>query len=327
MSHDEINRRAREMRAGLDSFYREIEKVIVGQRAMVDRLLLGLLTGGHVLIEGVPGLAKTLAVRTMAQGLRLDFHRIQFTPDLLPADVVGTQIYNPRSGEFTIKKGPVFANLVLADEINRAPAKVQSALLEAMQEKQVTIGDHTYVLEEPFLVLATQNPIEQEGTYPLPEAQVDRFMLKLKIDYPNKEEELAILDRMGAVEGHVMAQPVMDPADIARLRHAVDEVYMDEKIKRYVVDVVYATRKPGEYQLDIGPYVQYGASPRATIFLARAARANALLEGRGYVTPQDVKSVAPDILRHRIIVTYEAEAEDIHAEQLLQTILDNLKVP
>jgi MoxR-like ATPase len=327
MSHEDINRRAREIRASLDPFYREIEKVIVGQRAMVDRLLLGLLTGGHILIEGVPGLAKTLAVRTMAQGLRLNFHRIQFTPDLLPADVVGTQIYNPRSGEFTIKKGPVFANLVLADEINRAPAKVQSALLEAMQEKQVTIGDHTYLLEEPFLVMATQNPIEQEGTYPLPEAQVDRFMLKLKIDYPNREEEFAILERMGAVESHVAAQPVMGPEDIARLRQAVDDIYMDEKIKRYVVDVVYATRKPGEYQLDIAPYVQYGASPRATIFLARAARANALLDGRGYVTPQDVKSVAPDILRHRIIVTYEAEAEDIHSEQLLQTILDNLKVP
>jgi MoxR-like ATPase len=327
MSHEEINRRARDIRASLDPFYREIEKVIVGQRAMVDRLLLGLLTGGHILIEGVPGLAKTLAVRTMAQGLRLNFHRIQFTPDLLPADVVGTQIYNPRSGEFTIKKGPVFANLVLADEINRAPAKVQSALLEAMQEKQVTIGDHTYLLEEPFLVMATQNPIEQEGTYPLPEAQVDRFMLKLKIDYPNREEEFAILERMGAVESHVAAQPVMGPEDITRVRQAVDDIYMDEKIKRYVVDVVYSTRKPGEYQLDIAPYVQYGASPRATIFLARAARANALLDGRGYVTPQDVKSVAPDILRHRIIVTYEAEAEDIHSEQLLQTILDNLKVP
>jgi MoxR-like ATPase len=327
MSHEEINRRAQEIRASLDPFYREIERVIVGQRAMIDRLLLGLLTGGHILIEGVPGLAKTLAVRTMAQCLRLNFHRIQFTPDLLPADVVGTQIYNPRSGEFTIKKGPVFANLLLADEINRAPAKVQSALLEAMQEKQVTIGDNTYLLEEPFLVMATQNPIEQEGTYPLPEAQVDRFMLKLKIDYPNKEEEFAILERMGAVETHVAAQPVMGPEDVGRLRRAVDEIYMDVKIKRYIVDVVYATRKPGEYQLDIGPYVQYGASPRATIFLARAARANALIEGRGYVTPQDVKSVAPDVLRHRIIVTYEAEAEDIHAEQLLQTILDNLKVP
>jgi MoxR-like ATPase len=289
--------------------------------------MLGLLTGGHVLIEGVPGLAKTLAVRTLAQGLRLRFQRIQFTPDLLPADVIGTQIYNPRTGDFTIKKGPVFANLVLADEINRAPAKVQSALLEAMQEKQVTIGENSYLLEDPFLVLATQNPIEQEGTYPLPEAQVDRFMLKLKIDYPNKAEELQILDRMVAVEPKVSAHPVLTPEDVARFRQAVDDIYMDEKIKRYVVDIVYATRKPAEYQLDIAPYVQYGASPRATIFLARAARANALLEGRGYVTPQDVKSVAPDVLRHRIIVTYEAEAEDVHAEQLLQTILDNLKVP
>jgi MoxR-like ATPase len=327
MTHDEINRRVKEIRSELDPFYREIEKVIIGQKLMIDRLMLGLLTGGHILIEGVPGLAKTLAVRTLAQGLRLNFHRIQFTPDLLPADVIGTQIYNPRTGEFTIKKGPVFANLVLADEINRAPAKVQSALLEAMQEKQVTIGDNTYALDQPFLVLATQNPIEQEGTYPLPEAQVDRFMLKLKIDYPTKEEELAILERMVAVESGVAAQPVLAPDDIHRFRQAVDSIYMDDKIKRYVVDIVYATRRPADYGLEIAAYVQYGASPRATIFLARAARAHALLEGRGYVTPQDVKSVAPDILRHRIIVTYEAEAEDIHTEQLLQTILDQLKVP
>jgi MoxR-like ATPase len=327
MTLDEINRRVKEIRSELDPFYREIEKVIIGQRLMIERLLLGLLTGGHILIEGVPGLAKTLAVRTLAQGLRLNFHRIQFTPDLLPADVIGTQIYNPRTGEFSIKKGPIFANLVLADEINRAPAKVQSALLEAMQEKQVTIGDNTYALDQPFLVLATQNPIEQEGTYPLPEAQVDRFMLKLKIDYPTKEEELAILERMVAVESAVTAQPVLTPADIHRFRKAVDNIYMDDKIKRYIVDIVYATRRPADYELEIAPFVQYGASPRATIFLARAARAHALLEGRGYVTPQDVKSVGPDILRHRIIVTYEAEAEDIHTEQLLQTILDHLKVP
>jgi MoxR-like ATPase len=327
MTLDEINRRVKEIRSELDPFYREIEKVIIGQRLMIERLLLGLLTGGHILIEGVPGLAKTLAVRTLAQGLRLNFHRIQFTPDLLPADVIGTQIYNPRTGEFTIKKGPIFANLVLADEINRAPAKVQSALLEAMQEKQVTIGDNTYALDQPFLVLATQNPIEQEGTYPLPEAQVDRFMLKLKIDYPTREEELAILERMVAVESAVAAQPVLTPADIHRFRQAVDNIYMDDKIKRYIVDIVYATRRPADYELEIAPFVQYGASPRATIFLARAARAHALLEGRGYVTPQDVKSVGPDILRHRIIVTYEAEAEDIHTEQLLQTILDHLKVP
>src|SRR5437763_2087228 len=266
MSSDasEINRHALEMRARLDPLYKEIEKVIIGQRGMVDRLLIGLLTAGHVLLEGVPGLAKTLAVRTLAQGLRLSFHRIQFTPDLLPADVIGTQIYNPRTGEFSIKRGPVFANLVLADEINRAPAKVQSALLEAMQEKQVTIGDASYPLEQPFLVLATQNPIEQEGTYPLPEAQVDRFMLKVKLTYPNKDEELAILNRMAAVEATTSIEPVLSAADIFELRRAIDQIHIDDKVKRYIVDIVHATRTPAEYGLDIGPYVQYGASPRAT---------------------------------------------------------------
>ena len=323
----EVNRLVQELRAGLEPFYREIEKVIIGQRAMLDRLMLGLLAGGHILLEGVPGLAKTLAVRTLARGLRLTFRRIQFTPDLLPADVIGTQIYNPRTGEFSIKKGPVFANIVLADEINRAPAKVQSALLEAMQEKQVTIGDNSYALEQPFLVLATQNPIEQEGTYPLPEAQVDRFMLKLKISYPSKEEELAILERMAAVEPDLSVAAVLGPEDIFRLRQAVDRIYLDDKIKRYIVDVVYATRRPTDYGLDIAPYVQYGASPRATIFLARAAKAQALLEGRGYVTPHDVKSIGPDVLRHRIIVTYEAEAEDIGSEKLLQTVFEQLPVP
>ena len=285
------------------------------------------LTGGHILLEGVPGLAKTLAVRTLAQGLHLDFHRIQFTPDLLPADVIGTQIYNPRTGEFSIKKGPVFANLVLADEINRAPAKVQSALLEAMQEKQVTIGETSYILPQPFLVLATQNPIEQEGTYPLPEAQVDRFMLKLKLTYPTREEELAILDRMSAIEPPAGITPVLGPQDLAELRQAIDAVYMDEKIKRYIVEIVLATRRPGDYGLDIGPYIQYGASPRGTIFLARAARAQAFLEGRGYVTPQDVKSIGYDVLRHRLSITYEAEAEEITSENLLQRIFDRLKVP
>jgi MoxR-like ATPase len=324
---EEINRQAQTLRNRLAPLYAELEKVIVGQRIMVDRLLVGLLTGGHILLEGVPGLAKTLAVRTLAQALRLTFHRIQFTPDLLPADVVGTQIYNPRTGEFTIKKGPIFANLVLADEINRAPAKVQSALLEAMQEKQVTIGDTSYLLEQPFLVLATQNPIEQEGTYPLPEAQVDRFMLKLKITYPNKEEELLILDRMSAVEPNLHLEAVLNPADIFELRKAIDLTYVDEKIKRYIVDVVHATRRPAEFGLDIAPYVQYGASPRATIFLTRAAKAQAFLDGRGYVTPQDVKSIGYDILRHRLIVTYEAEAEDIAPETLLQRIFDHLKVP
>jgi MoxR-like ATPase len=323
----DINRRVAEMRPRLDPLYREIEKVIVGQRGMIDRLLCGLLTGGHVLLEGVPGLAKTLAVRTVAQGLRLTFKRIQFTPDLLPADVIGTQIYNPRTGEFTIKKGPIFAHFVLADEINRAPAKVQSALLEAMQEKQVTIGESSYALEQPFLVLATQNPIEQEGTYPLPEAQVDRFMLKLKLTYPSKEEELAILNRMAAVEPGLYVEPVLAPADIFEMRAAIDQVYVDDKIKRYLVDVIQATRTPAEYGLDIAPYIQYGASPRGTIFLTRGARAQAFLDGRGYVTPQDVKSVGYDVLRHRVSITYEAEAEDITPENLLQRIFDHLKVP
>jgi MoxR-like ATPase len=323
----EINRRVAEMRARLEPLYREIEKVIVGQRGMVDRLLCGLLTGGHVLLEGVPGLAKTLAVRTVAQGLRLTFKRIQFTPDLLPADVIGTQIYNPRTGEFTIKKGPIFAHFVLADEINRAPAKVQSALLEAMQEKQVTIGETSYTLEQPFLVLATQNPIEQEGTYPLPEAQVDRFMLKLKLTYPSKDEELAILNRMAAVEPGLYVEPVLSAADIFELRAAIDRVYVDDKVKRYIVDVVHATRSPGEYGLDIAPYIQYGASPRGTIFLTRGARAQAFLASRGYVTPEDVKSIGYDVLRHRISITYEAEAEDVTPENLLQRIFDHLKVP
>jgi MoxR-like ATPase len=323
----EINRHVQALRAELDPLYRELEKVIVGQRTMIERLLVGLLTGGHILLEGVPGLAKTLAVRTLAQGLRLSFHRIQFTPDLLPADVIGTQIFNPRTGEFTIKKGPIFANLVLADEINRAPAKVQSALLESMQEKQVTIGDTSYPLEQPFLVLATQNPIEQEGTYPLPEAQVDRFMLKLKLGYPSKDEELAILNRMAAVEPNLAIAAVLGPADVFKLRGAIDEIYVDDTIKRYIVEIVHATRRPAEHGLDIAPYVQYGASPRATIFLTRAAKAHAFLDGRGYVTPEDIKSIGYDVLRHRIIVTYEAEAEDITTENLLQRIFDNLKVP
>jgi MoxR-like ATPase len=327
MSAEDVNRRVADLRAGLDPLYGEMARIIVGQRVMVDRLLVGLLTGGHILLEGVPGLAKTLAVRTLARCLHLSFSRIQFTPDLLPADVVGTQIYNPRTGEFTIKKGPIFANLVLADEINRAPAKVQSALLEAMQEKQVTIGDHTYPLDQPFLVLATQNPLEQEGTYPLPEAQVDRFMLKLKLGYPSKDEELTILNRMAAVEPDLHVDAVLDPEQIFELRRALDAVYVDDKIKRYIVDVVHATRTPADYGLDIAPYVQYGASPRATIFLTRAAKAHAFLEGRGYVTPQDVKSMGYDVLRHRVSVTYEAEAEDITPEQLLQRIFDHLRVP
>jgi MoxR-like ATPase len=327
MTADELNRQVRELRVMLEPLYSEMARIIVGQRVMIDRLLVGLLTGGHVLLEGVPGLAKTLAVRTLAHGLQLTFQRIQFTPDLLPADVIGTQIYNPRTGEFTIKKGPIFANLVLADEINRAPAKVQSALLEAMQEKQVTIGDTSYRLGQPFLVLATQNPIEQEGTYPLPEAQVDRFMLKLKLTYPNKDEELVILNRMSAIEPDLTIRSVLTPEQILELRRALDQIYVDEKIQRYIVDVVHATRTPNDYGLDIAPYVQYGASPRATIFLTRAAKGQAFLDGRGYVTPQDIKSIGYDVLRHRVSVTYEAEAEDITPENLLQRIFDHLKVP
>ena len=323
----EINRAVQQQRARLDPLYREMGKILVGLRPLVDRLLVGLLTGGHMLLEGVPGLAKTLAVRTLAAGLRLSFSRIQFTPDLLPADVIGTQIYNPRTGEFSVKRGPVFANLVLADEINRAPAPVQSALLEAMQEKQVTIGDASYPLDQPFVVLATQNPIEQEGTYPLPEAQVDRFMLKLKLDYPGKEDELAILERMSAVEPDLRVDAVLGPSDVLQLRQALDGIYVDERIKRDIVDVVHATRRPAEYGLDLAPYVQYGASPRATISLARAARGQAFLEGRGYVTPQDVKSIGYDVLRHRITVTYEAEAEDVTPETLIQRIFDHLQVP
>ena len=325
------NEQAQQARQRLEPLFTAIAQVIVGQRAMVERLLLGLLTGGHILIEGVPGLAKTLAVRVLAQGLHLAFHRIQFTPDLLPADVIGTQIYNPRSGEFSIKKGPVFANLVLADEINRAPAKACSSALsrkQAMQEKQSNaIGETSYILPQPFLVLATQNPIEQEGTYPLPEAQVDRFMLKLKLTYPTREEELAILERMAAIEPRQSIDPVLSAQDLEELRAVIDAVYMDDKIKRYIVEIVLATRRPHDYGLDIGPYIQYGASPRGTIFLARAAKAQAFLEGRGYVTPQDVKTIGYDVLRHRLSVTYEAEAEEITSEDLLKRIFDRLKVP
>ena len=324
---EEINRRARDARERLAPLFAEVEKVVVGQRHLIQSLVVGLLTDGHILLEGVPGLAKTLAVRTVAKALQLDFRRIQFTPDLLPADVIGTQIYNPRTGEFSVKKGPVFANLILADEINRAPAKVQSALLEAMQERQVTIGERTYELPKPFLVLATQNPIEQEGTYPLPEAQVDRFMLKVVIDYPSREEELTILERMGPVEPHLDVRPVMSAEDLAALRREVDATYVDEKVKGYLVDLVRATRKPEEYGLEMTGLIQYGGSPRAVIALVRAARAQAFLEGCGYVTPQDVKSAAPDVLRHRLLVSYEAEAEEKKAEDLLKQILDKLPVP
>jgi MoxR-like ATPase len=322
-----LNQQVRELRGRLDPLHQELAKVIVGQTSLTEKLLIGLLTGGHMLLEGVPGLAKTLAARTLARCLRLEFRRIQFTPDLLPADVIGTQIYNPRSGDFSIRKGPIFANMVLADEINRAPAKVQSALLEAMQEKQVTIGDQSYPLSEPFLVLATQNPIEQEGTYPLPEAQVDRFMLKLRLDYPGKGEEIEILNRMADIEPVFAVEAVLGPEDIFELRRAIDGIYIDEKIKRYIVDIVHATRKPAEQGLDLEPYLQYGASPRGTIFLARGAKAHAFLAGRAYVTPEDVKAIGYDVLRHRIIVTYEAEAEAITPDQILQRIFDQVAVP
>ncbi|HMC89804.1 MAG TPA: AAA family ATPase, partial [Gemmataceae bacterium] len=309
-----ISRLVQDLRASLDRLYSELEKVIVGQRAMIDRLLVGLLAGGHILLEGVPGLAKTLAVRTLAQGLQLSFHRIQFTPDLLPADVIGTQIYNPRTGEFTIKKGPIFANLVLADEINRAPAKVQSALLEAMQEKQVTIGDTSYPLPAPFLVLATQNPIEQEGTYPLPEAQVDRFMLKLKIGYPSRAEERQILDLMARTSGTPVASSVVEPKQILDARQVINDIYVDDKVKDYIVDLVCATREPETFKIQVKDFIQLGASPRATISLTLAGKAHAFLRGRGYVTPQDVKSIGMDVLRHRVAITYEAEAEEKTSE-------------
>ncbi len=305
----------------------EMGKVIVGQRYLTDRLLLALLANNHVLIEGVPGLAKTLSVTTLASTVQATFQRIQFTPDLLPADLLGTLIYNPKTGDFTTKKGPLFANIILADEINRAPAKVQSALLEAMQERQITIGDTTYPLPDPFLVLATQNPIEQEGTYPLPEAQVDRFMLKLKITYPTKSEERQILKRMARSAPDLSVLPILELSDIVRLRALVDEIYMDEKIEEYIVNVVEATRNPGEYGLDIADLLRYGASPRATIFIAMAARAQAFLEGRGYVTPQDVKTIGMDVLRHRVIVSYEAEAEEKTSEDLVQQIFDTVEVP
>lgn len=306
----------------------EIGRVIVGQEALVDRLLLALLCNNHVLIEGVPGLAKTLTVTTLAKCLQASFHRIQFTPDLLPADVIGTMIYNPKTGDFSTRRGPIFANVILADEINRAPAKVQSALLEAMQERQVTIGDSSFTLEDPFLVLATQNPVEQEGTYPLPEAQVDRFMFKLKVVYPNKQDELKILRRMATSSSVAAVDNVLKPTDVKRLRALADDIYMDEKLEEYIVNLVDATRHPGDYGMPaLAELIRYGASPRATIYLAMAARGQALLEGRGYVTPQDVKSVAMDVMRHRVIITYEAEAEEKSSEDVVQEILNTVKVP
>jgi len=323
----EINDQVAREGALLDLVRREIGKVIVGQHTMVERLLTAMLCNNHVLLEGVPGLAKTKAVTVMAQAMQASFKRIQFTPDLLPGDLIGTLIYNPKSGEFTTRKGPVFANIILADEINRAPAKVQSALLEAMQERQVTIGDTSYPLPEPFMVLATQNPIEQEGTYPLPEAQVDRFMLKLKIDYPDKAQEKQILRLVAGGEDEPAVNPLLGPDDIIRLRQLSTQVYMDEKIEDYIVELVSATRQPAEYGLQLENLVQYGASPRATIFLAMAAKATALLAGRGYVTPQDVKTIGMDVLRHRVVITYEAEAEEMTSEDIISQIFDTIAVP
>ncbi len=327
MEIEAINKKVMEQTEFLQSLYKEIGKIIVGQKYMIHRLLIGLFADGHILLEGVPGLAKTLAVSTLSDIIDADFQRIQFTPDLLPSDLIGTLIYNQQKGIFTPKKGPIFANLVLADEINRAPAKVQSALLESMQERQVTIGDNSYKLEEPFLVLATQNPIEQEGTYPLPEAQVDRFMLKLRIDYPNKEEEKLILERMSDRPALDVDQ-IISPEKVIGLRKLVDEIYVDEKVKEYVLNIVMSTRQPENYGLEkMKDYIEYGSSPRASIFLIRAAKANALLNQRGYVSPEDIKEIGKDVLRHRIILTYEAEAENVTSEDIVQWIFEEIEIP
>ncbi len=310
----------------ISNIRKEISKELVGQEKLVDSLLTGLLTGGHVLIEGVPGLAKTSAVKALASAVQAGFKRIQFTPDLLPADLTGTEIYRPKTADFVTRKGPLFNNIILADEINRAPSKVQSALLEAMEEKQVTIGDHTYALPTPFLVLATQNPIEQEGTYPLPEAQVDRFMLKVQIDYPSKSQELEILKK-NSFQPPEPVNPVISCDQIAQMGTLIDQIYVDEKLKEYIVDLIFATRQPEKYGMDIGEYIEFGASPRASIFLAKAARVNAFLSGRAYITPQDIKLMGPDVLRHRIILSFEAEAEDISTDKIIGTVFDSVEVP
>ncbi len=322
-----LNEKIKQESAFIDLLMSEIGKIIVGQKAMVERLFIGLLGNGHVLLEGVPGLAKTLAIKTLSSVMKAKFQRIQFTPDLLPADLIGTMIYNQKDGNFFIRKGPIFSNFILADEINRAPAKVQSALLEAMQERQVTIGEQTFKLEEPFLVLATQNPIEQEGTYPLPEAQVDRFMLKVKISYPSREEEMKIMrQNVNEIDGAVQA--VISPQDILKARSLVHEVYVDEKIEKYILDIVFATRSPKQFGLDnLSDLISYGASPRATINLALGAKAMAFIRRRGYVIPEDVRAICLDVLRHRIAVTYEAEAEEISAENVIQEILNKIEVP
>ena len=330
VTHAEIQQVGQLVRQHAEHFERlltEIRRVIVGQEQLLRKMLVGLLADGHILLEGVPGLAKTTAVACLARAIRTRFQRIQFTPDLLPADIVGTLVFQPKDGSFAVKKGPIFANLVLADEINRAPAKVQSALLEAMQERQVTIGEQTFPLDRPFMVLATQNPIEQEGTYPLPEAQVDRFMLKLLVDYPSRDEERLILDRMAPQRGIPHVGEVLDPQQVFAAREVLDEIYIDDKVKDYIVALVHATRAPREFGLGIGDWIEYGASPRASIYLARGATAMAFLAGRGYVTPQDVKDIAPDVLRHRVIVSYEAEAEEKTSDHVVQHVLDHVPVP
>ncbi len=323
-----MNEKVRQEGAFVYSLISEIEKVIVGQKYLIERLLIGLLANGHILIEGVPGLAKTLSVKVLSGAIKTKFQRIQFTPDLLPADLIGTLVYNPKDGAFTTKKGPIFANIILADEINRAPAKVQSALLEAMQERQVTIGENTFPLDNPFLVLATQNPIEQEGTYPLPEAQVDRFMLKINIKYPTIEEEHRIMKRMAFTDKNIEVNAVITPEDIQRARQVVNDIYMDEKIERYILDIVFATREPKKYKLsELEGLIRYGASTRASIYLNIASKAYAFIQGRGYVTPQDVKSIGPDVLRHRVIVSYEAEAEEKTSEDIIKRIFEEIEVP
>ncbi len=322
----EITEKVKLLQPVVANLLEETGKVIVGQRYLLERLIMGLILEGHILVEGVPGLAKTTAVKTLAQLLKVHFKRIQFTPDLLPADLIGTQIYNPKTQDFGVKRGPIFTNILLADEINRAPAKVQSALLEAMQERQVTIGDETFLLARPFVVLATQNPIEQEGTYPLPEAQVDRFMLKLNVTYPSRGEEAAIIDRV-ALNQNVLLNPSFSPEHLMAVREVVQQIYIDPKVKEYIVKIVFATRESKELGLGIEKYIQFGASPRASIYLYQVAKAYAFLQGRGYVTPQDVKTMGFDVLRHRIITTYEAEAEGLTTDQIIQKIFDNVEVP
>ena len=325
---DEITNQVNEASGFIPSLMHELNQIIVGQKYLTERLVLGLLTGEHILLEGVPGLAKTTSVKTLAQSVKADFKRIQFTPDLLPADLLGTQVYQPKTSEFDIKKGPLFSNIILADEINRAPAKVQSALLEAMQERQITIAGKTFSLDEPFMVIATQNPIEQEGTYPLPEAQIDRFMLKLHIDYPSKEEEKLIMQQMSSSANSYKVKPVVDPEDILAARKVIDSIYIDENLQDYIINLVTATRDPKGNQLSsYAGMIEFGASPRASIFLNRAAKAFAFLQRRGYVVPHDIKSIGMDVLRHRVILTYEAEAENVTADDILKSLFDTIEVP